>query len=484
MISDLKSKTIEMKHLFSLLFLVAYSHCIKAQSASVVTIEGYAPGYLGQSVQLNEIEDYFSMKESTIASGTVQTDSTFSLVFTTDETQKVILRIGNNSSFLYVQPGGEYILYYPLKDKYTPYRPAGNQIEITFLDLDTNDINFQILSFNRWMDNYLALNYKDHLTNPIEFNKRMDDFKEAAQRFYQKDTGNFIFDYVRFSIANVDNIQQAANRNRFEKHDFYIKHQPVRYRNDAYMEYFKNFYKGTMPTIPMEVNNRVYLGLLKSSPSLIMNALGKEYTLINTRVRELVMIQMLSELYHSPEYPQTNILEVLDSVKNHALFDANKVVAKNVLSRLTEVSNGGKAPEFVIKTQNGLKGLNDYKGKYLYVHFFDPASEKSRIELPILKELYKKYQKEIMFLTICKASHMDENNRKVLNEFLWDVAIVSDSYSSIWENYKIATFPSYVLIDAYSYIVQAPALGPQPNNLYETIDKVFFNIQKVLREEK
>lgn len=472
-----------MKQILSLLFLICINGTVSAQNPAVVKIEGYAPGYLGQTVQLNEIEDYFSMKESTIASATVQPDSAFSLVFRVGEIQKVIMQIGNNRSFLYIQPGGDYTIYFPLKDKYTPYRPAGNQVEITFLDLDTNDINFQILGFNGWLDNYLALNYKDHLTNPAEFNKSMDEFKEAAQKFYIKDTGKFIFDYVRFSIANVDNIQQAANRNRFEKHDFYIKHQPVRYRNDAYMEYFKNFYKGMMPTIPMEVNNRVYLGLLKNSPSLIMNALGKEYTLVNLRVRELAMIQMLSELYYSPEYPQTNIIEVLDSVKNHALFEANKIIAKNMIARLTEASSGGKAPEFVVKTTaNELKGLSDYKGKYLYIHFFNPSSEKSKIEIPILKELHRKYRKEITFLTICKESSVKEDNQSILKDFPWDAAIVPDSYSSIWENYKVATMPMYVLIDPYAYIVQAPALGPQPNNLYETIDKVFFNIQKALQE--
>lgn len=475
-----------MKYILSLLFLILLNGIFYAQNSSVVTIEGIAPDYIGQTVQLNEIEDYLSMKESTVASGTVQQDSSFSLTFQIEETQKVIIRIGNNHSFLYIQPGGKYSVLFPLKDKYAPYRPAGNQVEITFFDLDSTDINYQILGFNRWLDNYLALNYKEHLRNPAEFNKRMDDFKDAAQKFYLKDTGKYIFDYVRFTIANsVDNIQQAGNRNRHEKHDFYIKHQTVRYKNDAYMDYFKNFYKGIMQTIPMEVNNRVYLGLLKSSPSLIMNALGKEYTLINLRIRELTMIEMLSELYYAPDYPQTNIIEVLDSVKNHALFDANKIVAKNMISRLTEAASGGKAPQFVVKTiKEESKGLSDYKGKYLYIHFFDPSSEKCKIELPILKELHKKYHKEITFLTICKESSVRENNRAILNELPWDVSIVPDSYSSIWTTYKVATFPLYVLIDPYSYIVQAPALGPQPNNLYQTIDKVFFDIQKALKEER
>jgi thiol-disulfide isomerase/thioredoxin len=471
-----------MKQLLYFAFFICTT-CISAQT-SVVKIEGYAPHYIGQTVQLNEIEDYFSMKEATVASGTIQTDSTFSLSFQCNETKKMIVRIGNNRSFLYIQPNGNYSIYFPPKDQYAPYRPAGNQVEITFFDLDSTDINYQVLGFNRWLDNYLALNYKDHLQNPVEFMKRMDDFKEAAQKYYIKDTGKYIFDYVRFTLANVDNTQQLGNRNRYEKHDFYLKHQAVRYQNDAYMDYFKNFYKGMMPTIPMEVNNRVYLGLLKSSPTLIMNALGLEYTLINVRIRELVMIQMLSELYYSPEYPQTNIITVLDSVKTNALFAANKVVASNMIARLTEANSGGKAPQFFVKTMQGnTKGLTDYKDKFLYIHFFDPTSEKCKIEIPILKELYRKYQKEVNFLTICKESTLNEQTKLTVQGLYWDVAYIPDN-SSMWSNYKVATFPNYVLIDPYSYIVQAPALGPQPNNLYETIDKVFFDIQKMLNGGK
>lgn len=471
-----------MKQFIFFLFLVVCSSVYSQNN--VVTLECYAPDFVGQQVQLNEIEDYLSLKESTIASGTVQADSTFTLVFKIDKIQKVVLRVGTNRSQFYIQPGAEYLCYYPLKNEYDPYRPAGNQVEITFVNLDTADINYKVLAFNHWMDNYMALNYSDHKKNPIEFNKSMDKFKEAAERYYIKDTNTFIYDYVRFSIASIDNIQQIANRNRHEKHDFYIKRQAVLYQNDVYMDYFKNFYKGIMQIVPMEVNNRVYLGLLKSSPTLIMNALGKEYTLKNMRVRELTMIQMLGELYYQSDYPQTNIIDVLDSIQKFAMFDAHKIIAKNTKSRLTEVASGGRAPDFVVKTSKGLRNLTDFKGKYLYMHFFDPSSEKSKIELPILRQLYSKYNNEVTFLTICKESMVNDENRKVLNDFGWEVAIVPDSYATIWETYKIATMPIYVLIDPYSYVVQSPALGPQPNNLYQTIDKVFFDIQKAMAEDR
>lgn len=476
----LKSKFIGMKQILLFAFCCAIFSAFTQKE--IVKIKGFAPSFVGQSVTLSEVEDYLSMKESTLASGTVQADSTFNLLFEVKEIQKVIVRIGNNKSQLYIQPNGNYTILFPEKDQYSVYRPAGNDVEITFFDLDSTDINYHILGFNRWLDNYLALNYSDHKKNPVEFAKRMDDFKEAAQKYYAKDTGTYIFDYVRFTIANtIDNIQQQSNRNRYEKHDFYLKYQPVAYQNDAYMTYFKVFYKGMMPTIPMEVNNRVYLGLLKNSPTLIMNALGKEYTLKNARIRELVMISMLSELYYSPDYPQTNIISVLDSIQKNALFEAHKSIASNMISRLTEANNGGKAPQFIVTKGDGNKlGLEDFKGKYLYLHFFDPNSEKNKMELDILKELHKKYGNNVAFLSICKGSMVNNQSMKILNQIPWDIGAVDD-LSAIFSHYKVATFPNYVLIDPYSYIVQAPALGPMPNSLYQTIDRVFFEIQKALK---
>jgi len=449
-----------------------------------VNIQGIAPQYIGQRVRVYLIEDYLTMKDSLAAQTTVNKDSTFSLNFTVNETRKVVFKIGNNHSFLYVQPQGTYLLYVPLRDPYTPYRPAGNHVELTFLDLDSNDINFKILGFNGWFDNYAFINFQENRANPTEFTKRMNDFKDVAQQRYMQDTGTFFFNYVRFSIANFDNIQQRDNKNRYEKHDFYLKFQPVLYQNDAYMDYFKSFYKNILASTPIETSNRIYLGLLKNSPSLMMNAMGKEYTLINTRIRELTLIQLLSELYYDSEYPQENILEVLDSLKENALFEAHKNIAKNTLLRLKEAQDGGKAPDFVIQTQNGQKKLNDYKEKYLYIHFFDPKSEKSLIEMPILIKLYDIYRPYINFVSICKESSINEESQKRVNELKWDYAVIPDNDMSIWTNYKVGTFPSYVLIDPYSYIVQAPALGPQPSNTYQTIHEVFAEIKELFKPVK
>jgi hypothetical protein len=281
-------------------------------------------------------------------------------------------------------------------------------------------------------------------------------------------------------MASLENIQHAAERNRYEKHDFYIKFSPVAYRNDAYMNYIRDFYQNLMPRLSNKTNEQVYDGILHSSPTMIMNALGTEYTLINVRIREMIMAKALSEVYHSGDYPQTNILTILDSVENHSLFEANGLIAKNLKDRLTELVPGGKAPNLFLSDGSGTnKTLMDYKGKHLYIHFFDPSSLENRKDLGLLKEMYKRYNNYVQFVTVYPNDKtVDEESAKELESITWDVYGLSDE-NSIWKNYRVKTFPQYVLIDAAGYIVQSPALAPTPNGQYQTIDLTFYNIQQL-----
>ena len=456
---------------------------VVAQTKELVKINGFAPEYVGKSVDIFQIEDYLSMKESKLGSGTVQADSTFSITFFADKTQKVRVRSNNNESLMYIQPSSTYHVFLPEKDKYSPYRPAGNAVELTFYGLDSTDINYKILQFNRWSDNFMATEFKGIRLNPAVYNQKMDSFKMIAQNYYIADTGKYIYDYVKFSIASLDNVPQVANRNRYEKYDFYLRNYPVKYENDAYMEYFTSFYNKLIPRLSMEANNRVYLGVLKGSPTLVMRALGLEYTLENNRrIRELVMIQALSEMYFSDDFPQTNIITILDSVANHAMFEANKPIARNMIERLTDVVPGGKAPNFALTNTTGeLKSLNDFKKKHLYIHFFDPSSSKNKIEIPLLVSLYGTYNNDIQFITVCPKSKWNEQSKEVLDDIPWQTVVVEDS-NPVFKNYKIETYPNYVFIDPYSYVIAAPALGPQPNGNYETIDKSFFGVQKINKQ--
>ncbi len=486
-------KIIHPHLIFTYFVFLSVFHCSGQESLSTETIKGYAPAYIGQEIKVAIIEDFLSYQDSVIAQTVVRPDSSFSISFHVTEPQKVLIFAGKNRSYLYVQPRASYTIFVPEKDKYEPFRPNGNQLEITFLELDSNDINYKILQFQHWLDEFVSSVYPLKSAKPIEFAQKMQSFKDAVNQKYQiSDTiqtsadspSQYFKVFVRYSIASLDDIQTATDRNRYEKHDFYLKFFPVCYHNDAYMQYVSNFYEKLIPRLSMEVSNRYYLGVLKNSPSLIMRALGQEYTLVNLRLRELIMIKSLAEAFYSNGYPQQNIIAVLDSVSKNSLFHANGPIAQNMLNRLTQVVPGTKAPNFyLLNDSKDTLTLLDFRGKYLYIQFVDPESARTKFEMDPLIKLHYSYKDYIQFITVLSTTDANMIQTEVFNSIPWQVFGV-DVGNKFLINYHIATFPSYVLIDNQGYIVSIPALGPLPNGLYETIEKTFFYIKKMIENSE
>ncbi|MDG1148406.1 MAG: hypothetical protein P8N52_08895, partial [Crocinitomicaceae bacterium] len=329
------------------------------------------------------------------------------------------------------------------------------------------------------MYRFIGNNYYRKNLEPQVFSENFDRFKLNVEEAYKKDTSTYFKTHIRFSIAGLDNIQTSTERGRDEKHDFYIKYTPVQYNNEVYMSYISNFYQNIIPRLSDDVNQSVYEGVLQSSPSLVMKALGRDYTLINLRIRELIMIKSLSEIYHSPQFPQTNVATILDSLSNKCLFKANQEIAKNLITRITTLVPGAKAPEIVfIEEGKSTKTLHNFKGKHLYIHFFDPESQRSEQEIPVLIETFSKYSDVVQFVSVYKKTKTPSKKASHLIQSIpWDVYAMSES-SSLWKNYRIESYPQYTLIDAAGYCVASPALGPNPNGQYETIDKTFFYIKR------
>ncbi|AEA44918.1 thioredoxin-like domain-containing protein [Fluviicola taffensis] len=460
---------------FHLLFFTSFGQVI-------TEINGYAPTYVGKEVEIYQILDYITYREERIASATVKADSTFSLVFNLDETRKLVIKSGNNKANIFANAGGKYEILFPEKNKYDSYNPSGNFVELSFFNLPKEDINYKILEFNRWNDEFVATYYTKNNADSKFFVARLDTFKTAVDRYYHSDTIDKYFNYHRrYMIAKLDDLRFTGNRNQYEKYDFYLKSTPVYYQNEAYMEYVNHFYEKLLPRINSEVNNLVYLGIVKSSPTLISKALSREYTLTKQyKLREVIMLKILSEIYHERDYPQTNIISILDSVSKFGLFEENRMIAQNIRFRLTELTQGAKAPDFLLNDGEKVRTLSSTDKKYLYLFFVDPASVENQKQLNLLKPIFERYKESVQFMMVYKDK-TDIDYTKLKNEYPWTVIATKES-NSIFRSYNVTTYPSYILIDPFGYVVNAPALGPLPNGNRETIDKVFYLIQKALKE--
>lgn len=462
---------------FLFLFTALYSF-----SQSTSKIECFAPAYIGETVKIYTQDDFITNKLRLLKSVVVEPDSIFRTTIELDKTQQVFLKSKNNKGFFIVEPGSNYQLLFPDKDKYAPNRPMGNDVEIRFFNLDTNDINYKIIQFQFETDNFLGEIF--HLKNakPIAFANAIDSFKTVTEKNFINDSSIYFKTYVRFKFAEMDNIQSISERNIYEKYDFYLKKFPVSYYNEPYMEYVKSFYKNYVHRINNTVNQKTYEGVIKASPTVIMHALGQEYTMSNLRLRELVMLLILKDEYISGEYPETNVMTILDSLSNKSLFKEHEIIAKNLKFRLTELTPGAKAPEFALKNDQGeMKTLRSYATKHLYIHFYDPGSINNQKEIPLLLELYEKYNDFVQFITVYRNSDTVPSE---ISQLPWDTFNTKQS-EDILENYNIQSFPYYTFIDQHGYIIASPSLTPTPNGQYDTIDRVFFELKKeILRRQQ
>lgn len=195
-----------MKHtaflfVFTLLSVVGFGQ-------KLTEITGLAPAYAGQELEVYQILDFLTHREERIATTTVKADSTFSVVFNLEKTQKLLIKSRNNKGYMYVTPGSNYDVFIPEKNKIDPYNPSGNFVEISLIGLAKSDINFKILELNRWVDEFIARYYTKNNAASKYFVARLDTFKINVEKYYRADTLDEYFNYyLKFSIAKLDDLR-------------------------------------------------------------------------------------------------------------------------------------------------------------------------------------------------------------------------------------------------------------------------------------
>jgi hypothetical protein len=471
---------------FLLCLLLWTSNSLLGQTIKPVTIKGYAPNYIGKEIVFSGISDYLTYSEVPLARSLVGADSSFTINVDIGYTQRLNLRIDKYSSFIYVDSAKSYTLYVPPPREDEAQLISGSRLDITFLNLDTSDINYKILYFENWCDRHLSDTYYMKNSKPTEFADAMKLFRDSVEKRYEADSSFFFHIFIRYTFATLDEMSSVKDRSRYAKYDFYLKDRPIFYESDVYMDYFNAFYDRMIARLDYQVSDSVSAAIYKSSPRKLMMALGKEYTLRNPHIRELVMIKALSEEFRIGYFPRKNILTILDSVSKGSRIYEHRLIARNVIDKLTQARQGAKAPEIPIVRSTGdtIELVKKYEGKHLYLHFYDPSSQKSKVELAPLIKLYENYKNEVNFVSLYpRKPYSEKDSVAFISSIPWE-KIALPVNTDIMHLYKATTFPSYVLIDAAGYVVEAPALGPMPAGNYLTIDYTFFQLREALKRMK
>lgn len=451
-------------------FLIVLSFIILKFNAQVV-INGYCD-FPNSTISAFDIEDHITKTERKLTESTVDEQGGFKLVFPTNETKKIILRVGNNYSWMYTQTNTIYYIDIA-KDAQTTQFLSDNEIEMLFFRLDSSDINYKILGFEAWMDEYLADIYDLKNNKPGEFVKKIISFKREASDFYLSDTSTFFRNYIKYSIGiNIDNINFISAPSLVDKYTFYIKESEILKDHDKYMEYFENFYQNYYYQLEQKLRIQFDDYIYNDDYENGIITLMKDPFVKNREFAELLLLLMTKH--------KNNILEnnknLIAFIYKKSAFQHSKIVAKNILKNNETITVGTLFPLIELKNNYTIDRL---KGKPIYIHCFDPSNQKCIAEIPALIKLHEKYGEYVTLVSLFvkKDRPFSTSEERSINSIKWD-KFELDPNNKTWKTLNLISLPYYFLLDENLILLSAPALKPSPNSYYQTIEKIFFDFKK------
>ncbi|MFD1553571.1 hypothetical protein DNU06_07800 [Putridiphycobacter roseus] len=453
---------------FLLLLLALNTWCFSA------VIHGFAPDFKGKMISMYTYSDYLTLSKVKIGEAMVDPgNGTFELSFDTKQIIKVLLAAGNTNAEIYLGPDTDYELYYKLAED-TPISFATQKATTYFKNLDSTDINYKVLKFNNWFDEFIYVKRNEIMR--FGMSPQIDTFKLYAYNAYANEKDAFFNNYVRYFIANLEQLKVSSKYRKTKMAYYleYIKPFPVSAFDDQYMAFIKGFYSNDLNSFSKQIESDIVLAILHQSPSRLMRAMHRDPYFEKDEIRELMMVNMLGNAYYKRQYNRNNIQVMLDSIVKFAKFKSSGLAAQNIIGELTKAESGYPAPEFVVSFEGKELKLTEMKDKFVYMSFFATWNPISMNDLTLMQDLYVKYSEYVTFISFCT-----DKDKATFDAFLlenpgydWPIVYLGEE-ADIIKDFKVASIPYYILIDQEGIIARSPAGSPSPDGLYKTIEDTF-----------
>jgi len=462
-----------MPRILIVFLLLTISLSLSAQSI----ILGKAESYSGKTISLLCYTDLLTYTEKKLTSTEIADDGSFELKIHFSHTFTGILRIGEVNAFIYIEPDIRYQISFPgTGANGSVIIGKINTVQLEFKDEKENELNTLISDFNTLYDYFLKQNYEAFLMKKAK--RKVDTFNIEIHKAYADVKNDYFNNFMDYSLATLE---LSALRSSNQIYSDYLDSKSVLYQNDAYMDFFNQFYSQGFKKLLVEKNDSKirHIVNVESSYKQLMEVLSVEQYLSDKRIRELFILKGMLENYHNPSLKKKNILYIVRSILKESEYPEHKIIASDIIKKLTMLRVGNTAPKFeLFDVDSNIVRLDNFRGKYVYLDFWATWCTPCLKEMKLMPTLIEKYGKHVEFISIS----IDENPDKMI-KFLNKKKYASDysgkgwtflhygNYKNIKADYHINGIPMYYLLNQEGRIIQSPAYRPSGK-----IEKTFADI--------
>ena len=480
------------RHIGHILLIASFLVTTVSHAQTPVTITGTAPFAAGEEIRLLVFHDLLNGIADVAATDIIDKHGRFALKYNTTDIELAQLAIRTSKAEFFIVPANSYSFIITMDSTlYQLINPEkyGGFLQIENAVKDTGDLNYKINRFSQYFSQ-VSDAYAYAMIYGSEANV-FDTVRDiiAKQFEFQYVPENFYQSYGYYTLGSIDLLQYR--KKPIYLYQKYFDNDQILYNNPAYMSLFNQFYEGYLyysPYVSKELLDRT----INESPDYptLFNEVGRDPKLANARLRELVIIKNLIEFLDNKEFDRGNIIKVLDYIRKTSSFDKHIAI---ITSKLDQIEKNRVTAETVtFLDEKGHKAkLKQYEGTPVYLQVFQTDCINCVREMMIIKELQKKYEGKVQFVSLCvdpKKSTYQAFVKQYGKQFDWPVLYFDAQYDWLLQQ-GIETLPDHLFLNANGTVSMryppAPEQGlPEylqmnyPNDSQEEENPMFQNRNK------
>ena len=456
------------------LLLTVTANQVWAQKKAPVVIRGNADFAVGEEIRLIAYEDLITYTPKVVSTDMIDKNGAFELSYVTVEERLVQLEIRTSRAEFFVEPTKTYQFNITMDEElFKQFRPQdfGGFLQVVNEDEVENnveaskDLNRKINYFTRYY-NYAF----DRYYFPITYDRNPDAkdsvLKMMNNRFdIRYNPYDFYQSYVFYGMSQLDRIYWQKDADKL--YQKYLDNDHILYNNPNYMELFNSFYDDYVFMSP-KINLEQVLVCINDSADyrMLFNELGKDEFLVNERIRELVIIKNLGQLYlNHPEFDKDHIMKMLEELQRNSHFVEHRPLVENMIHLISKFSDKQLVKNVKLKETNGKDfSLGKLKGKWTFVHFFRTDCPECVRELMLIRELQEMHKDSLTCVGVCLDfdKYQLQNFLNKYPQFDWQFVHFNQQYQ--WLNeLEVNSLPDYVLLSpegkVYERYLPSPADG-------------------------
>jgi peroxiredoxin len=432
--------------------------------AETSTVRGKIINGKGMTIRLMAYGDQVSYLRETLASSQIGDDGMFNFSVENNTTKYVWLDLDFQHAELFIQPGQSYEIEIELKNLATSnayYNRTSLPIKIVKDDAD--NLNLYIQDFNQLYNDFM-LSYAENMRSRSSVTM-FDTFIKAINLRFQNSKNQYFLDYIRYKTASMKLFLRLKSRDNIGLE--YFTGQPVLFENIEYMDffhlYFEKYFLAGGKYFSYNKTSDFINGTASSAE--ILDSLGYDPVLKDQELRELLLLDGLKDLYSVSGFNRNRIILLVDEIYMNSEYDNIRQLATNVLARLKRLQPGTPAPDFVLTgfEDGNTYQLADFKGKYVYLAFFESGSPACQSELGLISDIYEQFKNKVDFVAISVDKDPDKLADYLERADLPWLVLSCNNNLELLENYDAILYPYFVLINDKGQIVKCPAPSPSEN---------------------